>query len=67
MAAFKYVVKAFVFDKDHELYTCDYSGVIHNTRESAEKELFEAKVKECDNEMLYDLQIHKLLVYRVQR
>lgn len=67
MKAFKYIVKAFVFDKDNELNTCDYSGVIHDTRESAEKELFEAKVHECDNEMLFDLQIHKIEFITIKR
>lgn len=39
----KYIVKAFMFDSENEIYMCDYSGIEHETREKAEQELFEAK------------------------
>ena len=44
MKMFKYIVKAFLFDKEGELYMCDYSGIKHETREKAVQELLEAKV-----------------------
>lgn len=47
------------FNDFEDIFTSEYSGIEHKTIEAANKELIEAKIHECDNEVLFSLYVEE--------
>lgn len=48
-----YVVMISLWNSDYsDNYCLEYSGIKHNSEDEANRELFLAKIHECDNEFL---------------
>jgi hypothetical protein len=56
-----FIVAINLWTSDHEdYYDFEYSGIEHSTREEAEEELAEVKIREADNDSVESIYIREV-------